>query len=74
MAELTSLGERKRTDANFRNEIKSVFPEIRAFLGVGLGGGSGPTISVYEGMEAADFGNFKSHQAYKGQRYKRYFS
>ena len=54
MAEFTSYGERKRTIAILRNDIKSVFPEIRAFVGVDLGGGSGLTISVYDDMEAAD--------------------
>ena len=41
MAEFTSHDERKRTLAILRNDIKSVFPEIRAFVGMDLGGGSG---------------------------------
>ena len=41
MAEFTCHDERKRTLAILRNDIKSVFPEIRAFVGVDLGVGSG---------------------------------
>ena len=54
MAELTSHDERKRTVANFRNDIKFLFQEILAFVGVDLGGGSGLAISVYDDIEAAD--------------------
>ena len=54
MAEFTSYEESKRTIAILRNDIKSVFPEIRAFVGVDLGGGSGLTISVYDDLDAAD--------------------
>ena len=54
MAEFTSHDERKRKIGILRNDIKSVFPEIRAFVGVDLGGRSELTISVYDDMEAAD--------------------
>ena len=54
MGEFASHEERKRAIAILRNDIKSVFPEIRAFASVDLGGGSGLTISVYDDMEAAD--------------------
>ena len=52
--EFTSHEERRRSIATLRNDIKSVFPEIRAFVSVDLGGGSGLTISVYDDVEAAD--------------------
>lgn len=54
MAEFTSYHERKRTGEILRNEIKSVFPEIRLFFGVDICGESGHTISVYDDIEAAD--------------------
>ena len=55
MAEFTNYHERKRTSAILRNEIKSVFPEIRSFFGVDICGGSGLTISVYDDIEAGDW-------------------
>ena len=54
MGEFASHEERKRAIVILRNDIKSVFPEIRAFASVDLGGGSGLTISIYDDMEAAD--------------------
>ena len=54
MAEFTNYHERKRTSAILRNEIKSVFPEIRSFFGVDICGESGHIISVYDDIEAAD--------------------
>ena len=54
MAEFTSYHERKRTGEILRNEIKSVFPEIRLFFGVDICGESGHTISVCDDIEAAD--------------------
>ena len=40
MAEFTSHDERKRKIGILRNDIKSGFPETRAFFGLNLGGGS----------------------------------
>ena len=57
MAEFTCHDKRKRTLAILRNDLKSVLPEIRAFVGVDLGSGSRLTISLYDDIEAADQAN-----------------
>ena len=48
-----------------------MFPHIRAFVGVDLGGGSGLTISVYDEMGAADraMSNRAKHLKDKGIKY-----
>ena len=74
MAEFTSYEERKRTIAILRNDIKSVFPEIRAFVGVDLGGGSGLTISAYDDMEAADRAVEKRKKRMAGEGFSDNFS
>ena len=54
MAEFTSSAEAERTIAILRNDIKSVFPEIRAFACVETTETSALTISIYDDKEAAD--------------------
>ena len=52
MAEFTSSAEAERTIAILRNDIKSVFPEIRAFACVETTETSALTISIYDDKEA----------------------
>ena len=54
MAEFTSSAEAERTIAILRNDIKSVFPEIREFACVETTETSALTISIYDDKEAAD--------------------
>ena len=54
MAEFTSRAEAERTIAILRNDIKSVFPEIRAFACVETTETSALTISIYDNEEAAN--------------------
>ena len=54
MAEFTSSAEAERTIAILRNDIKSVFPEIRAFACVETTETSALTISIYDDEEAAN--------------------
>ena len=54
MAEFTSSAEAERTISILRNDIKSVFPEIRAFACVETTDTSALTISIYDDKEAAD--------------------
>ena len=54
MAEFTSYEERKRTIAILRNDIKSVFPEIRAFVTMETSDTAGLAISIYDDKQAAD--------------------
>ena len=68
MAEFESHEERQRTIGILRRDIKSVFPEIRAFVGVDLGEGSGLTISIYDDEAAAEraIANRTQHLKNKG--------
>ena len=54
MAEFTSRAEAERTIAILRNDIKSVFPEIRSFACVETSETSTLTISIYDDKESAD--------------------
>lgn len=54
MTEFTSSAEAERTIAILRNDIKSVFPEIRAFACVETTETSALTISIYDDEEAAN--------------------
>ena len=54
MAEFTSRAEAERTIAILRNDIKTVFPEIRSFACVETSETSALTISIYDDKEAAD--------------------
>ena len=54
MAEFASPEEAERTISILRNDIKSVFPEIRAFACVETSDASALTISIYDDKEAAD--------------------
>ena len=54
MAEFASRAEAERTIAILRNDIKSVFPEIRAFACVETSETSALTISIYDSKEAGD--------------------
>ena len=54
MAEFASPEEAERTISILRNDIKSVFPEIRAFACVETSDASALTISIYDDKKAAD--------------------
>ena len=54
MAEFTNSAEAERAIAILRNDIKSVFPEIRAFACVETTETSALTISIYDDEEAAN--------------------
>ena len=54
MADIISRGEAERSIAILRNDIKSVFPEIRSFACIETSETSTLTISIYDDKEAAD--------------------
>ena len=54
MAEFKSREEMDRTIGQLRNNIKSIYPEIRAFASMETSETSQLTISVYDDKDAAD--------------------
>ena len=68
MAKFTSYEERKRTIAILRNDIKTVFPDIRAFASIETSATSQLTISIYDDQDAANqaavqFDSFRDEDA-----------
>ena len=54
MFEFSTAEERDRNSEKLRNNIKSVFPEIRAFVTMETSETAGLAISIYDDKEAAD--------------------
>ena len=54
MFEFSTAEDRDRNAEKLRNNIKSVFPEIRAFVTMETSETAGLAISIYDDKEAAD--------------------
>ena len=54
MFEFSTAEERDKNAVKFRNNIKSVFPEIRAFVTMETSDTVGLAISIYDDKQAAD--------------------
>ena len=54
MFEFSSTEERDKNAAKLKNNIKSVFPEIRSFVTIETSETAGLAISIYDDKEAAD--------------------